>query len=309
MAKDPAFLFYTKDFYEGTRMMLPEERACLIDLLIYQHQNGVIPLDLKRISMYCSGCEIETINHVLNQKFIKTANGWLNKRLTIETENRSASKPKKIASACFAGLISSNNLPKKSILFLKQKFRIDEFIYENENLIVDETIIKSKVKEWFNKMLNQMVKNLANENENAIEDVNEDEVEIEKRGVGKKTNIDFEIDEVLNHFIAVTGKQIEIDRESNRKFVKARLKDKIPIEDLKKIIDIKTFKWKDDPKMREYIRIETLFNETKCNSYLTEVRDLEANPELIKKTYDYVKFGIKGQSEMALRKEQLLRGI
>lgn len=135
------------------------------------------------------------------------------------------------------------------------------------------------------------------------------EVEEEKRGVGKKTKLDHEIDEVLNHFIAVTGKQIEIDRESNRKFVKARLKDKIPIEDLKKIIDIKTFKWKDDPKMREYIRIETLFNETKCNSYLTEVRDLEANPELIKKTYDYVKFGIKGQSEMALRKEQLLRGI
>lgn len=144
-----------------------------------------------------------------------------------------------------------------------------------------------------------------------IEDEIEKEVEVEeeKRGVGKKTQLDHEIDEVLNHFIAVTGKQIEIDRESNRKFVKARLKDKIPIEDLKKIIDIKTFKWKDDLKMREYIRIETLFNETKCNSYLTEVRDLEANPELIKKTYDYVKFGIKGQSEMALRKEQLLRGI
>jgi len=34
--KDPAFLFYSKDFYEGTRTMLPEERACYIDLMIYQ---------------------------------------------------------------------------------------------------------------------------------------------------------------------------------------------------------------------------------------------------------------------------------
>ena len=31
--KDPAFLFYSKDFYEGTRTMLPEERACYIDLM------------------------------------------------------------------------------------------------------------------------------------------------------------------------------------------------------------------------------------------------------------------------------------
>ena len=28
MAKDPAFLFYSQDFYAGTRTMLPEERAC-----------------------------------------------------------------------------------------------------------------------------------------------------------------------------------------------------------------------------------------------------------------------------------------
>ena len=38
--KDPAFLFYSKDFYEGTRTMLPEERACYIDLMIYQHQTA-----------------------------------------------------------------------------------------------------------------------------------------------------------------------------------------------------------------------------------------------------------------------------
>ena len=50
MSKDPAFLLYSKDFYEGTRMMLPEERACYVDLMIYQHQNGgFIPNDVRRI--------------------------------------------------------------------------------------------------------------------------------------------------------------------------------------------------------------------------------------------------------------------
>jgi len=37
--KDSAFLFYSNDFYEGTRTMFPEKRACLIDLMIYQHKH------------------------------------------------------------------------------------------------------------------------------------------------------------------------------------------------------------------------------------------------------------------------------
>ncbi|MFS0489933.1 hypothetical protein [Leadbetterella byssophila] len=79
--KDPAFLFYAKDFYEGTRMMLPEERACYIDLLIYQHQNGIIPNDLKRMQLYCSGVELATLQATLQAKFEQTSEGWLNKKM------------------------------------------------------------------------------------------------------------------------------------------------------------------------------------------------------------------------------------
>ena len=75
--KDPAFLFYSKDFYEGTRMMLPEERACYVDLLIYQHQNGIIPLDLKRVLMYCNGVDEATLKATLEAKFTKTEEGWV----------------------------------------------------------------------------------------------------------------------------------------------------------------------------------------------------------------------------------------
>lgn len=81
MAKDPAFLFYSNDFYTGTRLMLPEERACYIDLLVYQHQNGIIPLDLKRVRMFCTGIDEATLKATLEAKFKWTADGWVNERL------------------------------------------------------------------------------------------------------------------------------------------------------------------------------------------------------------------------------------
>ena len=135
MAKDPAFLFYSKDFYEGTRMMLPEERACYVDLLIYQHQNGIIPNDIKRLQMYCSGCSEETIKNVLNHKFNQMVNGWSNQRLNQEVTARSENKPKKIASATFAGLISSSKLTKTQKSALKSGFEISDFIYDNGQII------------------------------------------------------------------------------------------------------------------------------------------------------------------------------
>jgi len=184
MAKDPAFLFYSKDWYEGTRMMLPEERACYIDLLVYQHQNGgFIPNDLRRLTMYCSGCDVPTIQNVLDQKFEQTPNGWLNQKLDHLVNERSMGKPKKIASACFAGLISSSKLNKKQIIYLKKRFQILEFIQNVDGIITDETIIKSNVREWFNRMLDQMVENLANANAIAIVNAN---INNRKGGMGEK---------------------------------------------------------------------------------------------------------------------------
>lgn len=92
--KDPAFLFYSKDFYEGTRTMLPEERACYLDLLIYQHQNGLIPNDIKRLLMYCSGVSEATLQATLQAKFKPTDKGWLNIKLDGVISDRSDFKNK-----------------------------------------------------------------------------------------------------------------------------------------------------------------------------------------------------------------------
>ena len=88
MAKDPAFLFYSDKFYGGTRTMLPEERACYIDLLIYQHQNGIIPLDTKRVLMFCTGVDQATLEATLEAKFKQTPEGWVNLKLEETVKER-----------------------------------------------------------------------------------------------------------------------------------------------------------------------------------------------------------------------------
>ncbi|GGB84141.1 hypothetical protein GCM10007424_25200 [Flavobacterium suaedae] len=89
--KDPAFLFYAKDFYEATRTMLPEERACYVDLMIYQHQNGgYIPNDLKRVLMYCSGISMDTLTTTLKAKFKLSDKGWYNQKLQQVMEERAS---------------------------------------------------------------------------------------------------------------------------------------------------------------------------------------------------------------------------
>lgn len=177
MGKDPAFLFYSKDFYSKTRTMIPEERACYVDLLIYQHQNnGLIPLDLNRVQMYCTGISLETLKQVLNQKFNHSADGWYNERLKQETEKRLSYRPKKIASACLAGLISSNKkLSKDTIHKVKHRFIISEFTH------LEEKEIKIKVKEWFNETVNRMVNDLVNGNEDVNKDVTYPVLELKEK--------------------------------------------------------------------------------------------------------------------------------
>jgi len=81
MAKKPAFLFYSNDYFEGTRTMLPEERACYVDLMVYQHQHDYIPNDIRRIAMYCVGVSEATLEATLEAKFKLCEKGWYNERL------------------------------------------------------------------------------------------------------------------------------------------------------------------------------------------------------------------------------------
>lgn len=176
MSKDPAFLFYSKDFYEGTRTMLPKERACYIDLLIYQHQNGIIPNDLERIVMYCNGIDEATLKATLKAKFKQTDLGWENERLNksiLERENykNKQSESGKLGQFWKKSKAILNEKDFKSLQILNSnKLLILDFINENE---ININTLKGLLKHRLNN------KAIVNENENAI-------VNKEKRNVSEK---------------------------------------------------------------------------------------------------------------------------
>jgi uncharacterized phage protein (TIGR02220 family) len=83
-------------------------------------------------------------------------------------------------------------------------------------------------------------------------------------------NLDNEITEILKYFNEITGSKIVLTSPSNKKFVKDRLEQGYSVEDLKKVIDVKYKEWK-GTNMEEYIRIQTLFNETKFQKYILQI--------------------------------------
>ena len=100
----------------------------------------------------------------------------------------------------------------------------------------------------------------------------------EREELKKKDIVDFL--EVFNHFKQVTGKQVKakstaslIRRSDKYKKINGRLTDGATVEQCKSVIDAKYKEWKDNAKMKQYIRFETLFNKTKFESYLDELAD------------------------------------
>ena len=181
--KDPAFLFYTNDFQGGTIDMSCEEVGAYLRLLMYQHQHDKIPNNkerLMRITGIFSEEKFDVVWEVVGKKFNQTVDHLVNERLKQETTKRTEFKPKKIASASLAGLISKSDLTKKQVAEIKKAFTINDFV----NYPIDE--IKNMVREWFNQMVDHLVSHSVSniENENVNENIDRDKG---KGGVGEKT--------------------------------------------------------------------------------------------------------------------------
>ena len=103
-------------------------------------------------------------------------------------------------------------------------------------------------------------------------------------GVRENSRLDLvetQVTQVLEHFKKTTGKnRVSVKAESNRKFVRARLQtDNIPLADLMAIITLKTQQAERGDFPGQYLRIETLFNATKCQSYLSELDGVQERPQ------------------------------
>lgn len=202
MSKDPAFLFYSKDFYEATRTMLPKERACYIDLLIYQHQNEFIPNDIERISMYCSGIDEATLQATLQAKFKLCDKGWYNERLFEVIEQRKAFGEKQSDN----GLIGQFFKKAKSSLPNKDYTKLKDFIYNvfTKEKLINELKINNNHEAMLQAMLQAMLKHLVNVNVIVNEDVIIDSSLKEKEFNFKKSLLELVQDEQLvNDFLIV----------------------------------------------------------------------------------------------------------
>lgn len=164
MAKDPAFLFYSKDFYEGTRLMLPEERACFIDLMIYQHQHGgFIPNDIKRMTMYCSGIDKATLEATLEAKFKLCDKGWYNEKLEKVINDRQEFSIKQSGN----GLLGQFFKKAKTTINTSDYDKLKSYIF---NEYGKEKLIEELKKDTntYEAMLEALLKHLANVNVNVI---------------------------------------------------------------------------------------------------------------------------------------------
>ncbi len=217
--KDPAFLFYTKDFYEGTRMMLPEERACYVDLLVYQHQHGVIPLDLKRVSMYCSGIDEATLEATLEAKFKQTSKGWVNEKLSKVVSERSEFKNTQSINGtigqfwkkCKTYLTSKEYIKLRSDLENVDKNILFKYLTNNK---IDKTTLKGSLK--------ALLKHLVNVNVNVNEDLEENEI-----SVSEKTKTKIEPQKVIDlfHQFCPDLPQVQVLNKSRKSVINGRLNE------------------------------------------------------------------------------------
>lgn len=160
MKKDPAFLFYSKDWLEGTAEMTHEEKGIYIDLLAHQHQKGDIPADIKRLCRLVglSESEFSPIWGNLKTKFInRTDDRLVNRKLTEVTTERSTKSHTNRIIGHFAKLVRElKNTPPHIIKNVKASFKITDF----DRLPTAQAT--ERLTEWFTEIIKNGMKSIAN---------------------------------------------------------------------------------------------------------------------------------------------------
>lgn len=184
MSKIPDFRFYSRDYYEGTRLMTCEMRSAYMDLLCYQHQNEEVPNDPKLLMNYCTGASEEAIRTVLEAKFKPGLKGLINIRLKKEMDR------KEIHSSIQSVNGSCGQFWKKAKKFLtmedyyklKEKFEgqsNDEIFFLIEGKEITPKVVEAMLKTSLEAMLEAKHKPLASMQVSKLKE------ERKERGVGK----------------------------------------------------------------------------------------------------------------------------
>lgn len=125
----------------------------------------------------------------------------------------------------------------------------------------------------------------------------EKEIELE---IEKDIDIDIEnstanndsipIKEIVGYLNEKTGCTYRPTTPSTKKLIQARIKEGFAEDDFYKVIDTKTSEWLKDPRMKKYLRPQTLFG-TKFESYLNESSSKNTVHSEISKAVEQTKKG------------------
>jgi uncharacterized phage protein (TIGR02220 family) len=207
--KDPAFLFYSKDWLVDTAEMMPDEKGVYIDLLCYQHQNGSIPSETIRIAKLVglSADEFEPIWKIISPKFHQTNDRLVNHTLQRIMTERADKGHKNTIIGTFASVLRKTDLNRTEYKEVKGLFRVDEF------LSIPTECLTERLTEW----LQERLKSIGNGDGN------------------ESTNIDGMFSDFVKTINTLTGKKYQGDSKSKRQFV-ARLKEGTTMLDFEKAI-------------------------------------------------------------------------
>ena len=93
-----------------------------------------------------------------------------------------------------------------------------------------------------------------------------------------KDNMSDQVSEIVDYLNAKLGTRYKKSKSTTSQ-IKARLEEGHTVDDFKTVIDKKVRSWKDDPKMSQYLRPETLFRPSHFESYLNEIETGRASPK------------------------------
>ena len=145
MAKDPAFLFYSQDFYTGVSTMTFEDRGKFISILCLMHQKG-------RLSEETISFIVGSVSVNLKSKFDIDENGlWFNKRLELETERRNNFTESRRNNGLLGGRGHKSKANGKPNAKAKRKHKDNLMENEDVNEIVNDndTEIQKQLKFFF----------------------------------------------------------------------------------------------------------------------------------------------------------------
>lgn len=250
--KDPAVLFYTKDWLEGTAAMFSEEKGVYIDLLCYQHQKGFLPKNKRRLAKI-TGISEEKFTEIwqeISHKFVAIASldtslneplkEWkkqrcseghaeclVNFRMLCETVTRKKMTTQKTVQAYVTNWLRYDSVGKKIKKDAKKMLLVK---IDYSNLIAQN----SGKKEIYN-YLNTLAQQIAEQSHVYIEDANgdgdvnantinlfnshEDANENAKKGSLTENSVDAKFREELSQFFSMTTKRhLEILETHLRQF-------------------------------------------------------------------------------------------